>query len=276
MLGVATLIVVNSVMDGFSTKLKDRLHGLLSDVVIESPSDNGFPTGQRPEWSAPRSWRRQRPSTSKRSSATLEVLACGLQVGPNRIGGRFPSVVGIEPVGRRRSAGSANTSLIPNAGPILNLDSSENRAVRRWTSHPPFKMVAAARAAARREAAASHPPPSTIKPVGAIVGTRIAHYRGIDQSQRAAVEEDILPPGYSFIITITAEDAARLRPIRRRGLLQGEMSEYDSNYVFVPLNYLQSFGRDGGPGHEHPDPPQESATIQGGRKGSTRVRSAAR
>jgi len=26
MLGVATLIVVNSVMSGFSTKLKDRLH----------------------------------------------------------------------------------------------------------------------------------------------------------------------------------------------------------------------------------------------------------
>ena len=29
MLGVATLIVVNSVMSGFSTKLKDRLHGVL-------------------------------------------------------------------------------------------------------------------------------------------------------------------------------------------------------------------------------------------------------
>ena len=38
MLGVATLIVVNSVMSGFSTKLRDRLHGLLSDIVIESPT----------------------------------------------------------------------------------------------------------------------------------------------------------------------------------------------------------------------------------------------
>ena len=36
MLGVATLIVVNSVMSGFSTKLRDRLHGLLSDIVIEA------------------------------------------------------------------------------------------------------------------------------------------------------------------------------------------------------------------------------------------------
>src|SRR5713226_5917157 len=42
MLGVATLIVVNSVMAGFSTKLKDRLHGLLSDILIESLVHHGF------------------------------------------------------------------------------------------------------------------------------------------------------------------------------------------------------------------------------------------
>src|SRR6186997_447082 len=43
MLGVATLIVVNSVMGGFSSKLRDRLHGLLSDIVIESVEMEGFP-----------------------------------------------------------------------------------------------------------------------------------------------------------------------------------------------------------------------------------------
>src|SRR5271155_5696990 len=42
MLGVATLIVVNSVMAGFSTKLRERLHGLISDIVIESPDYDGF------------------------------------------------------------------------------------------------------------------------------------------------------------------------------------------------------------------------------------------
>jgi len=42
MLGVATLIVVNSVMGGFSAKLRDRLHGLLSDVIIESWDHYGF------------------------------------------------------------------------------------------------------------------------------------------------------------------------------------------------------------------------------------------
>src|SRR5271165_1878716 len=51
MLGVATLIVVNSVMAGFSTKLRDRLHGLLSDIVIEAGDFDGMsdPEGQMAE-----------------------------------------------------------------------------------------------------------------------------------------------------------------------------------------------------------------------------------
>src|SRR6186713_1773180 len=46
MLGVATLIVVNSVMAGFSTKLRDRLHGLLSDVIVEAIDFEGFPDAE--------------------------------------------------------------------------------------------------------------------------------------------------------------------------------------------------------------------------------------
>jgi lipoprotein-releasing system permease protein len=47
MLGVATLIVVNSVMAGFSTKLKSRLHGLLADVIVESYLQDGMPDPDR-------------------------------------------------------------------------------------------------------------------------------------------------------------------------------------------------------------------------------------
>ena len=42
MLGVATMIVVNSVMAGFAEKMRDRLHGVLADVVVESYSLDGF------------------------------------------------------------------------------------------------------------------------------------------------------------------------------------------------------------------------------------------
>ncbi len=47
MLGVATMIVVNAVMLGFTTKMQDQLHGLLSDVTFESWRSEGFPD---PQW----------------------------------------------------------------------------------------------------------------------------------------------------------------------------------------------------------------------------------
>ncbi|MFO0528748.1 MAG: ABC transporter permease, partial [Planctomycetota bacterium] len=36
-LGVATLIVVNSVMAGFISEMKNRLHGILSDIEMAAP-----------------------------------------------------------------------------------------------------------------------------------------------------------------------------------------------------------------------------------------------
>jgi lipoprotein-releasing system permease protein len=42
-LGVATMIVVNSVMQGFTGEMQNRIHGILSDVVIETYSLEGMP-----------------------------------------------------------------------------------------------------------------------------------------------------------------------------------------------------------------------------------------
>ncbi len=42
MLGVATMIVVNSVMSGFTTEMRNRIHGILSDVIVESRGMDGF------------------------------------------------------------------------------------------------------------------------------------------------------------------------------------------------------------------------------------------
>src|SRR5436190_12263028 len=40
-LGVATMIVVNSVMSGFSTEMRERIHGILADMVLEAVSMDG-------------------------------------------------------------------------------------------------------------------------------------------------------------------------------------------------------------------------------------------
>ncbi len=41
-LGVATMIVVNSVMSGFTTEMQQRIHSILSDITVESRSLSGF------------------------------------------------------------------------------------------------------------------------------------------------------------------------------------------------------------------------------------------
>ena len=47
MLGVATMIVVNSVMAGFSEQMRARIHGLLADVVVETHSMSGVDDPER-------------------------------------------------------------------------------------------------------------------------------------------------------------------------------------------------------------------------------------
>src|SRR5437667_12913513 len=46
-LGVGTLIVVNSVMAGFAREMHVRLHGILSDIIVESHSLEGL---VNPKW----------------------------------------------------------------------------------------------------------------------------------------------------------------------------------------------------------------------------------
>src|SRR5207244_4286167 len=99
MLSVATLIVVNSVMSGFSTKLRDRLHGLLSDVLIEATTLEGFsdPDGKMDKI-------RKDPFLAERIEAmtpTMEIFAMlqfRLRTGETMT--RTVRLIGVDPDGR--------------------------------------------------------------------------------------------------------------------------------------------------------------------------------
>ena len=104
-LGVATLIVVNSVMSGFSTKLREKLHGLLSDVVVEATSMDGFPAPREkmelirtdPDWS-------QREAILRSAKGVGPVLTQTLLAGLPELGSlgakQIGLLVGIAPLNR--------------------------------------------------------------------------------------------------------------------------------------------------------------------------------
>ncbi len=82
-LGVATMIVVNSVMSGFTTEMQARLHGVLSDLLIEVRDMNGEAdaeahvqfiqrvAGDSIEAMTPRSWSRRCSASTTTASGSL-------------------------------------------------------------------------------------------------------------------------------------------------------------------------------------------------------------
>src|SRR5438445_746805 len=103
MLGVATLIVVNSVMSGFSTKLKERLHGLLSDIIIEGYTLDGFN-------GAAEKMRRIRESAIgdkiEALAPAVEIFAIlQFQLGNGETMTKLVRLIGVEPESRARIGG---------------------------------------------------------------------------------------------------------------------------------------------------------------------------
>jgi lipoprotein-releasing system permease protein len=253
MLGVATLIVVNSVMTGFSTKLKDRLHGLLSDIDIEATRYAGI---DHPD--AKIEQIRRDPFLGPRvevMTATMEVIAL-LQIEINGETILKPvRLIGVEPKSRAGLGGFAEYLQDPQnrAEPSFAL---RGEALERW------------RIEQAREALFNPPPPpplppvdglpppvppepSEFKPKGIFVGYAIAHIRvpKVDENGQAVLHDgkpvleelDILPRGQGVVLTTVS--GPRLEPVPFRAVIadhiKTEMSDYDGNYVYMALDELQ-------------------------------------
>jgi lipoprotein-releasing system permease protein len=101
-------------------------------------------------------------------------------------------------------------------------------------------------AAARPKPGVFVPPPDIpaaedTEPEGVIVGHSIANWRMQKQDKEGNWEVCVLPPGEELVLTTIS--GARMSPVFARfavaDVFKSEMSEYDANYVFVSLPYLQ-------------------------------------
>jgi lipoprotein-releasing system permease protein len=243
MLGVATLVVVNSVMAGFSTKLKDRFHGLTSDIVIESPSANGFDADADELMARIR----QSPAADhiRAMTATVEVPAMLIfEVGPSRERVTVPvHVVGTDPVGRTQIGGFGEylTQKARQGRPSFDLTPE---ALARWNAlNPPVPDLPPPAPLSDAPPPIPEPPADPVKPVGAIPGYGITHYRGTDPVTNRPLDKEILPPGATIKLIMLGAVKDRMEPVHSNfavcDSIRTEMTDYDGHFVYVPLAYLQ-------------------------------------
>lgn len=258
MLGVATLIVVNSVMSGFSTKLRDRLHSLLSDLVVEAISLEGFGDVEG------KMARILKDPFLKDSieamTPTMEVFAM-LQY--ERFDGqritRPVHLVGID-IRTKDLTGDFKKHLVAGRNqPQASFDLPESTR-KEVLDRLRFAEQRARGEVFRNEIAdllpGDAPPPAPAMPSqasvnstevtlpkGAFVGYLLASYRWMNPDNGKVEENFVLKPG-SEMVLITAGGEDKIEPVCRRFVVadyfRSDMSEYDSNYVYVPLEELQN------------------------------------
>ena len=227
MLGVATLIVVNAVMSGFSTKLKDRLHGVLSDVVVDTDRLDGFPdaTGDM----VAKIKASPAGQFVEAVSPTVEVFAIMQFAYRGQAITKPIRLIGIDP-DTRTAVGGFSEYLVRQrdaANPSFDLTPEA-------LQHHEWKKRQAANAEAGQVTARpampvpdpnAPPPPemgadlcSAAKLYGAIPGFTLAHFR-FKNADGEVVEEAAVRPGDE--VTITTAGGADLKPVWGNFLVDG-------------------------------------------------------
>jgi lipoprotein-releasing system permease protein len=240
MLGVATLIVVNSVMAGFSTKLRERLHGLLSDVVVEAITLEGF---SGPDEKMDRI--RRDPYLADKIEAMSPTLECyamlQYRLPSNEIMTRMVKVIGID-IATRGALGGFQEHLVKHKDhPTFDLPPGLQAHFARRFIEPAPPAPLPDNLDPNGEPPPPPPPEWDVKiPRGIIVGNLIASFRK-SVGEGEYQEQYLLDPGDTVLIT--AVGGQRLRAVQDEFVVvdffKSEMSEYDNNYVFAPLDFLQ-------------------------------------
>lgn len=246
MLGVATLIVVNSVMSGFSTKLRDRLHGMLSDVVIDRyGTEEGIDDYQHimDRINAD-------PFLKDNIAAMTPTMETGAMMRYSIAGqsfSRLVRIIGIDPEGRSAVCRFKEFLQNPKNRETPAFDLPEAALIRQDWLHPTLPRPKFKTPPVEIDGVKEPDPVPDAEFVlqGIILGYAMGHYRDPDTKE----DRELLKLGddiHLVIPTLVQNEPGELptySAVKTRMAIcdycKTEMSDYDSNIVFVPLSYLQ-------------------------------------
>jgi lipoprotein-releasing system permease protein len=277
-LGVGTLIVVNSVMAGFTREMHVRLHGILSDVIIESHSMDGLVD---PKWHMAEI-RRVVGDELVGTTAAVHVPAMLTMTVRGQVSTRQITLIGVDeatyadvsdfrqyllhPENRKQLSfqlredgyGDAGHDMPPSGWMYRRMKVAYERefeAQRRLLEAQSGKT-------ADKPAATAIPQDSTGIPTdptatqggggtvfdpareqftGMVMGIAIGSVRQRNSEGRV-VDTFICRPGDDVQVTYASAGArptARTDQFTVVDLYESKMSEYDSGFAFVPLRRLQ-------------------------------------
>ena len=228
MLGVATMIVVNSVMAGFSAKMRDRLHGVLADVIVESRDFDGFRNSDE----VMARIKEVAGDDVEAMAPTMETFALMKWTFNGQPITRQVQLIGIKPLERSKTGDFAEFLVdergrkIPPSFAIPDRVKLNNPAGQMLQDEDDPTMKLALQQMVEQQSAEQ----------GTIIGYAMAHahVQGKDYC--------IAPPGTRVGLVfpqagdkpkVTYDDALVV------GYFKSGMSEYDSTHVYMPLEQLQ-------------------------------------
>jgi lipoprotein-releasing system permease protein len=236
MLGVATMIVVNAVMGGFSDKMRDRIHGALSDIIVESIDFDGF---ANPDVVMARIKAVAGDDVYAMAPAieTIGMIQIPLPNGQNI--SQPVKILGIRPE-ERAKVGSFENFIIDDAKPPKHLPASfEVSESLRMTNSPAGALLAEGNLDDQIEKALRENAKADVPDDGAILGYAIATFHHKESHRDIFLARR----GSKIILTFPGAGKGAIEPkmdsFTTVGFYKSEMSEYDGTYVFVPLERLQ-------------------------------------
>jgi lipoprotein-releasing system permease protein len=238
MLGVATMIVVNAVMAGFAEKMRDRLHGVLADVVVESLSLNGF-----------YNWEEVTARIKQVAGTQVDAMAPTMET-PGilhfRVSGEVITkpvqIIGIQPEARARTGDFAEFLVddkgrrIPPSFQVpekFQMNTPAGELLKEFQGDPKDDFDKAMKDALEEQMKLQAPDE------GAIIGYALGTFHpGKDRPDLF-----IAPPGTKIGLLFPkfgqSRSEAGYDTFTTIGYFKSGMSEYDSTHVYVPLEALQ-------------------------------------